>query len=308
MSQQRRSDAAPAIIVGLGEVLWDVFPDGARFGGAPANFACSAAGLAADSANVCMVSAVGTDELGRRAVQEIADHGVDPTYVARLDRQTGRVDVQVDDAGHASYEFAADTAWDQLDWSAELHDLAARTDVVCFGTLGQRSEQSRKAIRSFVAATPETCLRIFDVNLRPPFWDDDVIRRSLLFSNALKCNEDELPVLARIFDLAGSDRDMLTQLAQRFRLRLVALTRGGDGSLLVTESGEVSDLPGIETQVVDTVGAGDSFTAALALGFLNRLPLATTHVWASKVAAFVCSQAGATPVIPPELHMPTETV
>lgn len=305
MSQQ---SLEPPVIVGLGEVLWDVFPDGHRFGGAPANFACSAACLAPSAANVCMVSGVGTDDLGQRAIQELTAHHVDPTFVARLDRQTGRVDVEVDASGHALYEFATDTAWDRLEWSAGLDGLAVRTNAVCFGTLGQRSEPSRQTILSFVAVTPKSCLRIFDVNLRPPFWDDDLIRESLLIANALKCNEDELPVLGRIFGLTGSDAEMLDQLVARFQLRLVALTRGSEGSLLVTESGEVSDVPGVETQVVDTVGAGDSFTAALALGFLHGLPLATTHTWASSVAAFVCSQPGATPDIPAELHMPKETL
>lgn len=296
------ADCRP-VIVGLGEILWDVFPDGPRFGGAPANFACSAAELAGETATVCMASAVGRDDSGLEAIRQLQSHGVATEAVSQSERPTGKVTVQVDAEGHASYEFAADTAWDCLKWSDELSELAGRTDAVCFGTLGQRSETSLQTIRRFVEATPESCLRMFDVNLRSPFWDDDVVRESLPLANALKCNEDELPVLAGLFGLAGSSEEMLRQLADRFELKLVAFTRGANGSLLLTGSGEASDLAGSQTQVVDTVGAGDSFTAALVLGQLNRIPLTDTHAWADRVAAFVCTEPGATPTIPNQLHL-----
>ncbi len=294
----------PLTIVGLGEVLWDVFPDGPRFGGAPANFACSAAGLAGSVARCYMVSAVGRDELGRQALTKLGELGVKTDGVAQLERPTGTVTVQLDDAGHASYEFAADTAWDNLGWSNQLHDLAKQTTAVCFGTLGQRSEASAQVIRKFVRSTSDRCLKIFDVNLRTPFWTDDVIRESLPLCNALKCNDEELPVLARLFEVPGSDERVLSQLVEKFGLQFAALTRGAAGSLLVSGTLGTSDLDGVETAVVDTVGAGDSFTAALALGLLHDLPLKLTHAWATQVAAFVCSQAGATPSIPEDLRIP----
>ena len=203
--------------------------------------------------------------------------------------------------GHASYEFAAATAWDDLHWSDQLAQLAARTDAVCFGTLGQRSLPSRKTIRRFLESTPAECLRVFDVNLRSPHWTEAVVKESLPLANVLKCNEDELPRLASPFGLSGSDDAMLSQLIDQFNLRLVAFTRGSSGSIMMNHAGASSDLPGVDTTVVDTVGAGDSFTAAMTLGLLRELPLAAIHRWASRVSAFVCSRPGATPQLPAEL-------
>jgi fructokinase len=290
-------------VVGLGEVLWDVFPDGPRFGGAPANFACSIAELAGNTVNSCMVSAVGRDGLGERAVDSLRSHGVDTACVATADRPTGQVFVHLDSAGHASYEFAMNTAWDNLDWSPELEQLAARTDAVCFGTLGQRGETSRETIRRFVRTTPPNALRILDVNLRPPFWTSDVIQESLPLANIVKLNDAELPVLAKILGLHGSDQTQLQLLIEHFSLHLAALTRGKDGALLVNNSGESSDLLGQPTTVVDTVGAGDSFTATLVVGLLRGLPLGTINAWAGRVASYVCSQPGATPHFPSALRV-----
>jgi fructokinase len=287
--QQRR------IIVGLGEVLWDVFPDGPRFGGAPANFACSIAELAGDRVESAMASSVGTDELGARALEELRGHGVDTRCVTQIDRPTGRVDVTLDASGSASYDFAADTAWDNLTWSHELESLAARADAVCFGTLGQRCAASRKVIRRFLGATRPDCLRVFDINLRPPFWSEEVVLHSLELAGLLKLNDAELPVLAGMLGLHGGEREQLDQLLGRYPLELIALTRGAKGSLLLSRTGECSELPGNPAKVVDTVGAGDAFTAALVLGRLGQQPLAAINDWANRVAAFVCSQPGATP-------------
>jgi fructokinase len=289
------------VIVGLGEVLWDVFPDGARFGGAPANFVCSAAGLGGNQCEVLMASAVGNDELGERALAALSDHQVDIAAVAQVNYPTGHVDVKLDRHGHASYEFAANTAWDHLQWSSGLEQLARRTDVVCFGTLGQRSEISRKTIRRFVASTPSDCLRLLDVNLRSPFWNEEIVRQSLTLASALKLNDAELPLIAGLLALQGNDEDVVQQIMARYSLKIVALTRGANGSLLLRESGERSDLAGRPIGVVDTVGAGDAFTAALAMGVLRGLPLDIINRWASDVAAFVCSQSGATPRLPTSL-------
>ena len=160
---------ATPTIVGLGEVLWDVFPDGPRFGGAPANFACSAAGLGGDTVHAAMVSAVGNDELGRQALQALMDHAVDVRGVDQIDFQTGQVLVSLDQHGRATYEFASNTAWDHLEWTPHLKILAERTDAVCFGTLGQRAAISATTIQQFVLSTPPKSLRAFDVNFRPPF-------------------------------------------------------------------------------------------------------------------------------------------
>lgn len=288
-------------IVGLGEILWDVFPDGARFGGAPANFACSAAGLAAGSARVSMAGAVGGDDLGRRGLAEFTARGVEVAAVAVLPEPTGRVDVTVDAAGHASYVFAPDCAWDNVPWSDSLERLAAATIAVCFGTLSSRGATSRATIRRFIAAVPSPALRILDINLRPPFWSPDVVRDSLALANIVKCNDDELPVVAEILGLSGSPEAILRQLVDRHALRLAALTRGAKGSLLITADGSASDLPGTPVDVVDTVGAGDAFTAAVTLGLLAGWPLSKLHAHAERVAASVCTQRGGTPPIPADL-------
>ena len=290
-------------IVGLGEILWDVFPDGARFGGAPANFACSAAGLAAGSARVGMAGAVGRDDLGQRALAGLTSRGVAVTAVAVLPQPTGRVDVTVDLAGHASYVFAPDCAWDNVPWSDSLERLAAETSAVCFGTLSSRGATALATIRRFVAAVPSPALRILDINLRPPFWSSDIVRDSLPLANVVKCNDDELPVVAEILGLTGSPESILRQLVDRHALRLAALTRGAKGSLLVTADGAASDLPGTPVEVIDTVGAGDAFTAAVTLGLLAGWPLSKLHAHAERVAAYVCTQPGGTPPIPADLRI-----
>ena len=288
------------MIAGIGEVLWDVFPDGAHFGGAPANFACHASGLGAEA---WMVSAVGTDELGDRALAALRERGVECAHVSRDPlRATGRVLVTLNAAGQASYEFAADPAWDQLAWSNELGALAARCDSVCFGSRGPRSPVSRKTIRRFVEATPRTALRVFDVNLRQRFYDAQTVQASLQMASALKLNDEELPVVAGLCGVrATTPREILIELMRRYDLRLAALTRGPHGSLLLAGS-EVSECPAPPTTVVDTVGAGDAFTATLVSGFLRGLPLATINRHANAVASFVCSQNGATPPLPASLR------
>jgi fructokinase len=280
------------------------FLRGPRFGGAPANVACSVAEIARDTIDVYMASSVGSDDLGRRAIEALHQHGVNTSYVALVDRPTGQALIKLDAAGQASYEFAADAAWDHVAWSDELQKLAARADVVCFSTLGQRSEVSRRTIQQFVRATPDKCLRVLDINLRPPFWNEEVVLQSLQLANVLKLNRAELSVLADISGWSGADHELLQQLVQKFSLQLGALTRGPAGAALLSESGQRSDLPGQPTVVVDTVGAGDSFTATLVVGLLDDLSLATINAWGNRVAAFVSSHLEATPHIPDYLHQP----
>jgi fructokinase len=250
-----------------------------------------------------MAGAVGRDDLGRRALAELTSRGVDVTAVAVLPEPTGRVDVTVDLAGHASYVFAPDCAWDNVPWSDRLQRLAAETSAVCFGTLSSRGATSLATIRRFVAAVPSPALRILDINLRPPFWSPDVVRDSLPLANIVKCNDDELPVVAELLGLEGSPESILHALVGRFGLRLAALTRGAKGSLLVTADGAASDLPGTPVTVIDTVGAGDAFTAAVTLGLLAGWPLSKFHAHAERVAAFVCTQAGGTTPIPADLRI-----
>ena len=288
------------VIVGLGEVLWDVYPDAARFGGAPANFAYHAASLDAES---WLASSVGVDELGDRALDTLRQHGVESACVARdAKHPTGRVDVTLDSLGRASYEFADNTAWDHIAWSDALDSLARRCDAVCFGTLAQRSSQSRDTIQQFVKTTPFSALRMFDVNLRKQFYDAAVIDQSLRLATALKLNEEELPIVARLCGVTESDpRDAMRALMNMYSLRLIALTRGPDGATLIAGD-EESTSPALPTTVVDTVGAGDAFTAAMVNDFLAGLPLAEVNAHANAVASFVCSQPGAVAALPDYLR------
>ena len=291
---------ARPVVVGLGEVLWDVYPDAARFGGAPANFACHAASLDAES---WLASAVGVDELGDRALETLRQYGVESACVTHdAKHATGRVDVTLDSLGRASYEFAENTAWDHIAWSDALDSLARRCDAVCFGTLAQRSTQSRETIQRFVKTTPSSALRMFDVNLRKQFYDAAVIDQSLRLATALKLNEEELPIVARLCGVSKSDpRDAMRALMNVYSLRLVALTRGPDGALLIAGDVE-STSPALTTTVVDTVGAGDAFTAAAVIDFLAGLPLAEINAHANAVASFVCSQPGAVTALPDYLR------
>jgi len=287
------------VIAGIGEVLWDVYPDAAHFGGAPANFACHAASLGAEA---WMVSAVGADELGDRALDSLGQRGVECASVTRDPKHaTGRVLVTLDATGQASYEFAADTAWDHLSWSDQRASLARRCDAICFGTLGQRSSISRDTIRRFVEATPPTALKVFDVNLRQHFYDTETIESSLQIASALKLNGEELPIVAELCRIkARTPRDILMELMSRYELRFAALTHGRDGALLIA-AGEESECPAVPTTVVDTVGAGDAFTATLVFDFLRGLPVMEINRHANAVASFVCSQPGATTPLPASL-------
>ena len=293
----------PFTIAGIGEVLWDIFPNETRFGGAPANFACTASGLAGREAAVSIVSAVGTDDLGKDALRSLQKHDVQTEQVAQLTQPTGQVHISLDDSGSASYRFAENCAWDNLQWSDQLDELARSTDAVCFGTLGQRSDVARATIQRFVRSTRAECLRVFDVNLRPPFYTDDVVRESLDIANVLKLNDDELPLVADLIGLTGSDNDLLPALADACDLSIVALTKGANGATIFRD-GAISESSGFSTNVVDTVGAGDAFTATMTLGVLRGTPTDDIVRLACEVAAFVCSQTGATPPIPNHLARP----
>jgi fructokinase len=235
-------------------------------------------------------------------VEKLRQRGVECGPVSRdAHHATGRVLVTLNDAGQASYEFAADTAWDHLVWSDDLAALAAHCDAVCFGTLGQRSPVSRETIRRFVGATPPTALRVFDVNLRQQFYDAETIRTSLQIASAVKLNDEELPIVGELCGLhAVTPHEILIELVTQFELGLAALTRGPRGSLLIAD-GDEDDCPAPSTKVADTVGAGDAFTATLVSGFLRALPLDVINRRANAVASFVCSQQGATPPLPAEL-------
>jgi len=285
-------------LVGLGEVLWDLLPGGRQMGGAPANFACHAHALGAEAH---LISRVGNDDLGHEIIARLDTLGVGTDSIA-VDglHPTGTVSVELD-GGQPRYLIHEEVAWDFIEATPAALAAIGMADAVCFGTLAQRREPSRSTIISLVNAGPPAALRILDVNLRQNYYSSRLINESLAFANVLKLNDTELPQLAAFLDLSGDERSQIRLLAERNLLRVVACTRGKRGSLLYSE-GRWSEHPGLPANVVDTVGAGDSFTAVLTLGLLAGWDLDHINETANVVAAFVCSQPGATPPLPAHLR------
>ena len=288
----------PALIVGIGELLWDLLPAGPRLGGTVSNFAVMAGRLG--NRAVC-ASRIGNDDLGQRARLELSRLPIDSSHL-QTDPQhdTSTVAVHLRD-GQPEYEIRQPVAWDFLELSPQWVELAKHADAVCFGTLAQRSTVSRQTIEGFLAATPVTCVRVFDVNFRAPYYSAEVVQRSLERTTLLKMNDSEMPTMLRLLGLGGcqdiSPEALLAgarQLSANFPVKLVCVTMGCHGSLLVTR--EQSDRhPGIPIKVVDTVGAGDAFTAALTHYYLQGAPLAVMNEAGNRWGSWVASQAGAMP-------------
>ena len=280
------------LVVAVGEVLWDRLPDGPRLGGAPANVAQHARGLGAEAV---LVSRVGIDAPGDAAADRLRRAGL-PLDTLQRDpaAPTGHAGVRLDADGQPRFEIAEDVAWDRLEADAGARRAVARADAVCFGTLAQRRPGARAAIRALVEAAPRDALRLLDVNWRPPFGSRELLEASLAAANAVKLSEQELDLARVFFDLPAEPRAALVELARRFRLRVAALTRGERGSLLVAGD-DASDHPGVRVEVRDAVGAGDAFTAALAVGWLRRDALDVLNRRANELAAYVCTQPGAVP-------------
>ena len=287
-------------IVGLGELLWDLLPDGKKLGGAPANFAFHARSLGDEG---LVASRIGTDALGREIGARLAELGLPGQYVQEdPGRPTGTVQVILDPQGMPTYTITPEVAWDYLSWSPELAELAGTVDAVCFGSLAQRSPTARGTIRRFLAATPRDALRLFDVNLRQSWYSAAVLRESLLTSGIVKLNDAELPVVLRTLGLPADDGlpAGCRRLREAFGLRLVCLTLGAEGSLLVGPAGELAN-PGVPVQVADTIGAGDAFTAVLCHHWLRGSSLERIGEAANRYGAWVAGQVGATPAVPPDV-------
>jgi fructokinase len=289
-------------VVGVGEVLWDLLLTGPQLGGAPANFAYHAHALGAQAE---VITRVGNDDYGREIIRRFDEMGLPETTI-QIDETvpTGTARVLLSGDGLAHFTIQENVAWDYIAVAPEALVAASEAHAICFGSLAQRCENSCHTIRHLVAATPADALRVFDINLRQQFYSRGVIEESLKLANVLKLNDDELPALAAVFSLAGSTENQIERLAQMFGLRVVALTRGANGSLLYQEFEELgqlwSDCQSRPVKVVDTVGAGDSFTAALVLGLLKKMDLDEINTIANEVARYVCSQPGATPSLPAE--------
>jgi fructokinase len=283
----------PATIVGLGEVLWDLLPSGKQLGGAPANFAYMS-NLLGDRGVVA--SRVGADDLGREARATMEKLGITTSYVQEDgSRPTGTVRVRVDASGQPEFTIMESVAWDALEWSPLWKELASAADVVCFGSLAQRSPTSRSTIRQFLEALPTKVLRIYDVNLRGTFFTKALLHESLQRAHLVKLNDQELPRITELLALSGSSEEERAQgLLEAYGLRLVCVTRGDRGSLLVAKS-QIATHKGFRVQVADAVGAGDAFTACLAHYYLRGASLDEMNENANRVAAWVASQVGATP-------------
>lgn len=281
----------PPLILAVGEILWDLLPTGRQLGGAPANFAYHAAQLGADAR---LASAVGDDDLGREILDRLRGLGLDTSLLEVIPTHpTGTVSVGLE-AGQPSYTIHEGVAWDFLQATPPLLDLARRADCLYFGTLAQRAPTSRDAIRAVLAAARPDSLRILDINFRQHYYDPHIVDRSLAAATLLKINEHELPLVLSLLGLAP-DSAPASLFARYPQLQLVALTRGASGTRLSAREGETSDHPGFPVKVADTIGAGDAFTAAMAVGLLAGQSLATVNDAANLMAAYVCERRGATP-------------
>lgn len=279
-------------VIGLGEVLWDLFPNSRQPGGATANVAFHAAQLGCSGA---VVSRVGCDELGQEIVQYLSDHRLDTSCIQQDDHApTGMVTVEMTDLGHR-FVIHEDVAWDGLEFTPQLQSVMETADAVCFGTLAQRSPKSREAIQRCLFETPENCLIVFDINIRQHFYDRGTIERSLQSANIVKLNSDEVELLGTTLGLPTSDlTSFVRHICEKFGPRYVCVTRGADGCF-VGGLDEQVDVPGLSVEVVDTVGAGDAFTAALLVSQLEGWPLRQSAEFANRVGALVASRAGAMP-------------
>jgi fructokinase len=282
-------------VVGLGELLWDLLPGGKQLGGAPTNFAYIAGCLGDDA---IVASRVGEDELGAEALARLAQLGLPASFVQRDETHpTGTVLVDINESGEPTYTSSPDTAWDHLVWTPQWKELATRADAVCFGTLAQRSTESRAAIQKFLQETRPAAMRIFDVNLRHSFATLELITESLELSTAVKLNSAELPRVAAMLQLGGrGERAIAHRLIQVFGLELVAITRGAEGSLLVTEE-ECVEHQGYQVKVVDTIGAGDAFAATVVHYYLRGATLERISEAANRIGSWIATQTGATPPI-----------
>jgi fructokinase len=281
-------------IIGLGEVLWDLLPGGKQPGGAPFNFAFHCHQLGHASA---VVSRVGADDLGREARDVVRRLGLSDAFLQEdPEYPTGTVRVALDEAGQPTFTITPDVAWDHLAWEDRLESLFARAQAVCFGTLAQRHAASRATVRRALRAA-RNALVVYDVNLRQHYYDREAIEASLASSRWAKLNEDELEVLRSLLALEGASPGvLLASLRGRYGLEVVALTRGERGCLVQADDEEVS-VPGVRVRVVDTVGAGDAFTAGLVCGVLEGKPLAQAAGFANRLAARVAASAGGTPAL-----------
>ncbi len=280
------------IVVGIGEALWDMLPEGKKIGGAPANFAYHVSQFGFESR---AVSAVGNDSLGDEILANFNAKGLS-YIIEKVPFPTGTVLVDLDSSGVPHYEIKENVAWDNIPFTSALEALARQTKAVCFGSLAQRAELSRETINKFIDATPADCLKVFDINLRQHFYTKEIIEQSLQKCDILKINDEELVIFAKLFGYAqDSQEDICKAIIEKFSLKMLILTCGAEGSFVFTPI-ETSFLETPKVEVVDTVGAGDSFTAAFIASILSGKSIAESHKEAVDFSAYVCTQSGAMPI------------
>lgn len=287
------------MIVGMGEALWDVLPEGKKIGGAPANFAYNVSQFGLPS---CVVSAVGDDPLGHEIIENFTEKELN-LLIAEVPYPTGVVNVEIDAAGVPQYDIKENVAWDNIPYTEELRDLARRTRAVCFGSLAQRNIVSRETINAFLDDMPKDdgTLVVFDVNLRQSFYTPEILCNSMKRCNILKINDEELVTVSRMFGYPGIDlQDKCWILLGKYNLKMLILTCGINGSYVFTP-GNVSFQPTPKVDVADTVGAGDSFTAAFMAGIIKGLPVTEAHSLAVRTSAYVCTCQGAMNRLPADL-------
>ena len=286
-------------VVGMGEALWDVLPEGKKIGGAPANFAYHVSQFGLPS---CVVSAIGNDALGKEIIENFTSKGLNH-LIEDVPYPTGTVQVEIDQAGIPQYDIKENVAWDNIPYTARLESLAEKTKAVCFGSLAQRNIVSRNTISRCPDAMPQTedSLVVFDVNLRQGFFNKEIICNSMKRCNILKINDEELVTVSRMFGYPGIDlQDKCWILLGKYNLKMLILTCGINGSYVFTP-GNVSFQPTPRVDVADTVGAGDSFTAAFIASILKGKSVQEAHSLAVRTSAYVCTQKGAMPILPSEL-------
>lgn len=277
-------------IIGLGEILWDMLPTGKQLGGAPANFAYHVCRL---GGNGWAVSAISDDELGREIKNTLSTKKLN-TILEEVNEPTGTVQVTLNAAGVPTYDITEGVAWDHIPFTERIGNLAKETSAVCFGTLAQRSPESRATIHKFIESMPAGSLKVFDINLRQKYYDEKIISDSLRLADILKINDEELEIVSRMLCLTGTSEERCRAISREFNLKFVILTMGGDGSKVILEDRVHISTPG-KINIVDTVGAGDSFTAAFMLAYLRGESIEKSHTLATEVSSYVCTKAGAMP-------------
>lgn len=282
-------------VIAIGEIVWDCLPSGRQLGGAPLNFAFFAKELGAEA---YAISAVGMDSLGDETLEVAGKTCVDLSYVQRNDLPTSRVLVTLDENGIPAYEIVEGVAWDSIECTGEALELVKDASVICWGSLAQRSKKSRESVLAMLAAAPESCLKVFDINIRQHYYSREVIEASLEYADILKLNEDELPLVADMLGLTGPEKEIVSALIQKYALTHLIYTHGADFSEVYAADGAYSHIPTPKVKVADTVGAGDSFTAVFVTSLLNGRTLDEAHARAVEVSAYVCTQNGAINPLP----------